>query len=61
MANESIENILWSLWRQDDIGNKFPVKEGISKSDAEKLLNEYISKGHKQTYWIETYDKYETG
>ncbi|MEW6687109.1 MAG: hypothetical protein AB1393_13050 [Candidatus Edwardsbacteria bacterium] len=37
----------WSLWRIDDNGNKFLVKTFPDKSEAEKLLRDFESKGHK--------------
>ncbi len=43
----------WSLYRIDDNGNKFLVKTFSDKSEAEGLLHDFESKGHKQTFWIE--------
>lgn len=44
---------LWSVWRQDDSGNRFEVARGLSHSAAEKAFKEFEKRGHKQTYWIE--------
>ena len=44
---------LWSLWRQDDHGNRFLIKEFSDREEAEKSMKHYESKGHKQIYWIE--------
>ncbi len=44
---------IWSVWRKDDHGSTFLVKSGLTEADALKLVKEYQSKGHKQTYWAE--------
>jgi hypothetical protein len=41
----------WSVWRQDDNGNVFMVKSGLTEAEALRLVAEYEAKGHKQTYW----------
>ena len=41
----------WSVWRQDDNGNVFLVKNGLTEQEALRLVQEYERKGHKQTYW----------
>jgi hypothetical protein len=41
----------WSVWRQDENGNTFFVKGGLTESDALLLVREYEQKGHKQIYW----------
>lgn len=43
----------WSVWRQDDHGNRFLVAVTDCKADALKLEAAYEAKGHKQMYWIE--------
>ena len=43
----------WSVWRQDDSGNQFEIARGLSRSAAEKAVQEFEERGHKQTYWIE--------
>jgi len=43
----------WSVWRQDDHGNRFPVATGLSVDRARRLARELEATGHKQTYWIE--------
>ena len=42
---------IWSVWRLDDNGNVFIVKNGLTENDALRLVREYEAKGHKQTYW----------
>ena len=44
---------VWSVWRQDENGNTFLVKGGLSQSEALWLVREYEQKGHKQVYWAE--------
>jgi hypothetical protein len=41
----------WSVWRQDDNGNVFLVKNRLTEQEALKLVQELERKGHKQTYW----------
>ncbi len=41
----------FSVWRQDDNGNIFLVKDRLTEIDALRLVREYERKGHKQTYW----------
>jgi GNAT superfamily N-acetyltransferase len=43
----------WSLWRQDDHGNRFEVNRDHTREDAERLKDEFEARGHKQIYWIE--------
>ena len=42
---------VWSVWRQDDNGNVFLMKNGLTELDALKLVREFEKKGNKQTYW----------
>ena len=41
----------YSVWRQDDNGNIFLVKDRLTEIDAFRLVREYEKKGHKQSYW----------
>jgi len=41
----------YCVWRQDDNGNTFLVKDRLTENDAFRLVREYEEKGHKQTYW----------
>jgi hypothetical protein len=43
----------WAVLRQDDNGNRFIVKTGLTRDEAERLLAAYESLGHKQVYWAE--------
>ncbi len=43
----------WSVWRQDDNGNKFIVGDNLSEEKAAKLAQELEATGRKQTYWTE--------
>jgi len=42
---------VWSVWRQDDNGNVFLVKNGLAELNALKLVREFEKEDHKQTYW----------
>src|SRR5262249_32066718 len=41
------------VMRQDDNGNRFVVKSTSSRCEADALVEEYESRGHKQTYWVD--------
>ncbi len=41
----------WSVWRQDDIGNTFLVRTGLTEPEALSLVGQLEEEGHKQTYW----------
>lgn len=43
---------IWSVWRQDDNGNVFIVKTGLTQINALRLVREFENKGHKQSYWV---------
>lgn len=40
------------VMRADDNGNEVPVKFVTSRCEAERLVHEYESRGHKQIYWV---------
>jgi len=43
----------WTVYRIDDNGNTFIVREHLSQEEANHLVSEFESRGHKQTYWAE--------
>lgn len=43
----------WSVWRIDDNGNTFVVREHLDRAEAERLVAEFTARGHKQMYWTE--------
>ena len=43
----------WVVYRQDDNGNRFVVRTGLGRDEAERLVAEFDAKGHKQLYWAE--------
>jgi L-amino acid N-acyltransferase len=43
----------WAVWRTDDNGNTFLVREHLSRDEADRLVAEFEARGHKQTYWAE--------
>ena len=44
---------LWAVYRTDDTGNSFLVREHLTQEQAERLVAEFTARGHKQYYWIE--------
>ncbi len=43
----------WTVWRQDDNGNRFEVRRLATREEAESLAAEFEARGHKQFYWVE--------
>jgi hypothetical protein len=43
----------WTVWRIDDNGNTFVVREHLDSEEAERLVKEFTDRGHKQMYWVE--------
>ena len=43
----------WTVYRQDDNGNRFIIRAGISRVEASRIVNDFESRGHKQLYWME--------
>lgn len=43
----------WAVWRIDDNGNTFIVREHLHHDEAERLVAEFTARGHKQMYWTE--------
>jgi hypothetical protein len=41
----------WAVWRIDDHGNTFVVRDRLDRAEAERLAAELTARGHKQTYW----------
>jgi UDP-N-acetyl-2-amino-2-deoxyglucuronate dehydrogenase len=46
------ENI-WTVYRIDDNGNTFVVRERLTRDEAKRLVVEFEARGHKQMYWAE--------
>lgn len=42
----------FSVWRLDDNGNEFLVRDGLTEDEAMALVREYEARGHKQAYWV---------
>ncbi len=43
----------WAVWRVDDNGNVFLVRDNLPRTEAQCLVDEFTARGHKQTYWCE--------
>jgi hypothetical protein len=41
----------WTVWRQDDNGNRFVVESGLARDGAHAMAFELQERGHKQVYW----------
>ena len=47
------ETDTWTVFRQDDNGNRFVVEEHVSREEAQRLVEKFEARGHKQLYWAE--------
>ena len=45
--------VKWAVWRTDDTGNTFVVREQLAHEEALRVVAEFEARGHKQTYWAE--------
>lgn len=43
----------WSLWRQDDNGNRFRIARFSARAQAEAEQRRFEALAHKQIYWVE--------
>lgn len=43
----------WAVWRIDDNGNTFLVRDSLPRAEADRLVAEFTARGHKQMYWAE--------
>lgn len=43
--------VRWTVWRQDDNGNRFEVARKDARAEAEALAAVMEVRGHKHTYW----------
>jgi predicted dehydrogenase len=41
----------WAVWRTDDTGNTFPVRDNLTRHEALYIVAEFEARGHKQTYF----------
>lgn len=46
----------WSVYRQGDDGNQFVIKSGLTRQQADQLVEEFEARGHKQLYWVSQQD-----
>ena len=44
---------VWVVWRIDDNGNTFIVREHLTQDEADRVVVEFTARGHKQMYWAE--------
>jgi hypothetical protein len=42
----------WTVWRQDDNGNRYEVSRHDTRAEAESEAAAMEARGHKQTYWV---------
>jgi hypothetical protein len=42
----------WTVWRQDDNGNRFQVSRHDTREAADAVAEAMEARGHKQTYWV---------
>ncbi|GAA5199534.1 hypothetical protein GCM10023322_75330 [Rugosimonospora acidiphila] len=42
----------WTVWRQDDNGNRYEVSRHDSRPEADSVAATMEARGHRQTYWV---------
>lgn len=52
-ARENQEIPKWTVWRQDDNGNRYIVAHHVEQTVAVAQAAEMEARGHKQIYWVE--------
>jgi len=50
---QNLDAVQWTVWRVDDNGNVFTVREHLSGDEADRVVVEFTARGHKQMYWAE--------
>jgi phosphinothricin acetyltransferase len=43
----------WAVWRTDDAGNSFLVRDHLTRDEAASVAAEFEARGHKQAYWLQ--------
>ena len=41
------------MWREDDNGNRFRVRAGLTEREAMAVAETFTRRGHKQRYWTQ--------
>lgn len=41
----------WSVWRQDDSGNRFLIEVNLTEAEAKSTVPDLEAREHKQVYW----------
>lgn len=49
---EDRERGSWTVWRQDDNGNRVEVARHDNRADADTLAATMEARGHRQIYWV---------
>ena len=44
---------LWRVIRLDDNGHRYLMAECESQDEAQRIVDEFVARGHKQSYWVE--------
>ena len=47
----------WTVWREDDDGNRFIVKAALAYDEAVALVSTLEARGHKQVYWLQEMER----
>jgi hypothetical protein len=45
-------SVEWTVWRQDDNGNRYEVSRHDTRAAADAVAAAMEARGHKQTYWV---------
>ncbi|AJE42323.1 MULTISPECIES: hypothetical protein [Streptomyces] len=51
--NDSTVTLPWLVIRQDDNGNRYRVGRYATRAEAQKIVDGFGDRGHRQLYWVE--------
>ncbi|MFB7054357.1 MULTISPECIES: hypothetical protein [Streptomyces] len=51
--NDSGALLPWLVIREDDNGNRYRVGRYATRAEAQKVVDSFEDRAHKQLYWVE--------
>ncbi|MFD7921232.1 SPOR domain-containing protein [Streptomyces sp. NPDC059740] len=51
--SDSGTELPWAVVREDDNGNRYRVGRYATRGEAEQIVAEFESRGHRQLYYVE--------
>ena len=44
---------IWQVIRLNDNGNRYVLAERDSEEEAQRIVDDFMARGHRQAYWVE--------